>query len=812
MVKLHLHVLATCLTLCIYHFPVLAQQPSSGDAQQLQFFESKVRPILVKHCGECHSSQAKKIKGGLTLDSRSGWINGGDSGAAVVPGAPEKSTLFKAISYQSDNLRMPPAGKLSASEIAVLGEWIRRGAHGPEKDAIAVAAPPMDVEKGKQFWSFRALGAVPVPQPQDKTWGVSALDAFILSRLEKEGLKPVSDADAETLLRRLTFDLIGLPPQPDDIEPFAKAYALDPQKAVADAAGRLLASPQFGVHWARHWLDLARYADTNGSNENWPYADAWRYRNWVIDAVNQDKPFAQFLTEQLAGDLLAAKDTAQRDNDLIATGFLQLGPKTLAQYDRAQLKMDVIDEQIDTLGRAVLGLTLGCARCHDHKFDPVPTRDYYALAGIFSSTETLAGPMRNPGDVITDWTKRGLGEGGDEKLLAYQQHKFAVYKLETKWHDQRRKLAKLEKQLAQDKTPALAQEVEAARQAFAKLTQEKQPFDDLQPPTAMAVREAAVPCDERIRIRGEVHNPVAAVPRGFLQVLAYADQPRPGPKQSGRLELAQWLTSPNNPLPARVAVNRIWQHLFGCGLVKSVDNFGVRGEPPSHPELLDYLARRFLDEGGSTKQLIRLIVTSRVYRLSSRQDAKALAADPENRLLWRMNRRRLTPEQLRDGILAAAGQLDLGRGHAVVAHLQLRAILGDEHVVPESKLRSIYLPVIRNQLLDVFEVFNFTDPQVPTGTRPSTIVAPQALYLMNSPFIHKTSRAMGQELARQHEGMATADLVRLAYRRILNRQPTPREEQLLMDYMDSVGTLELPEQLGRLYHALFASTPYEFLD
>jgi hypothetical protein len=812
MLKLPLSVLAACLTLCIGNSPMFAQSPASVDPQQLQFFESKVRPILVKQCGECHSSQAKKIKGGLTLDSRSGWIKGGDSGPAIVPGAPEKSILFKAINYQSENLKMPPAGKLSAQEIAVLGEWIRRGAHGPEKDATGAAAAPMDVEKGKQFWSFRPLVDVVVPQPKDKAWGATALDAFILARLEKEGLRPVADADAETLLRRLTFDLIGLPPQPDDIVQFVKAYGVDPQKAVTQAADRLLASPPFGVQWARHWLDLARYADTNGSDENWPYADAWRYRNWVIDAVNQDKPFAQFLTEQLAGDLLGAKDTAQRDSNVIATGFLQLGPKTLAQYDRAQLKMDVIDEQIDTLGRAVLGLTLGCARCHDHKFDPVPTRDYYALAGIFSSTQTLDGPMRTPGDVITDWMKRGLGEGGDDKLRAYKQLKFTIYKLETKWHDQRRKLAKLEKQLAQDKTSALAQEVEAARQAFAKLTQEKQQFDDSRPPMAMAVREATVPCDERIRIRGEVHNPAVAVPRGFLQVLAFPDQPTPSDKQSGRLELAQWLTSPMNPLPARVAVNRIWQHLFGSGLVKSVDNFGVRGEPPSHPELLDYLARRFLDEGGSTKQLIRLIVTSRVYRLSSRQDSKALAADPENRLLWRMNRRRLTPEQMRDGILAAAGQLDPGRGQAVVAHLQLRAIIGDEHVVPDSKLRSIYLPVIRNQLLDVFEVFNFTDPQVPTGTRPSTIVAPQALYLMNSPFIRKTSQTMGQDLARQRSGMATADLVRLAYRRILNRQPTEREEQLLLDYMDSVGTLELPEQMGRLCHALFASTPYEFLD
>jgi hypothetical protein len=297
-------------------------------------------------------------------------------------------------------------------------------------------------------------------------------------------------------------------------------------------------------------------------------------------------------------------------------------------------------------------------------------------------------------------------------------------------------------------------------------------------------------------------------------VLAFADQPRPSADHSGRLELAQWLTSQSNPLPARVAVNRIWHHLFGSGLVKSVDNFGVRGELPSHPELLDFLAKRFLDggEGGSTKHLIRTIVTSRAYRLSSRQNAQALTADPENRLLWRMNRRRLSPEQMRDGILAAAGLLDLGRGEAVTAHLQLRAIVGDEHVVPESKLRSIYLPVIRNQLLDVFEIFNFTDPQVPTGQRPTTIVAPQALYLMNSPFIHKTSQTMGQELARQHGDMATGDLVRLAYRRILNRQATPREEQLLMDYMDSVGTLDLPEQMGRLCHALFASTPYEYLD
>ena len=636
--------------------------PSSD--KEMQFFESKVRPILAKHCNQGHSGEPKKTKRGLSLAGREAWIKGGDSGPVIVPGSPEQSLFFKAVNYQPTQLHMPPTGKISEQEIAVLGEWIRRGAHGPEKTS-AGASPALDVEKGKKFWSFQPLAGGSVPVPRNKAWCASPVDAFVLSRLEKEGLTPVADADAGTLLRRLTFDLIGLPPDMSEIEAFVKAFGEDPQKAVEKAADRLLASPQFGVKWARHWLDLARYADTNGSDENYPYADAWRYRNWVIDAVNQDKPFAQFLTEQLAGDLVPARDSQDRDRNIIATGFLLLGPKTLAQYDRAQLKMDVIDEQIDTLGRAVLGLTLGCARCHDHKFDPVPTRDYYALAGIFSSMQTLDGPMRNQDDVITDWMKRGLGEGGDAKFLAYKEHKFEVFTVEAKWHDQSRKLAKL---LSRDlkgsaSTDALAKEIETARRDLAKYAAEKQKYDDRRPPTAMAAREGT-PCDERIRIRGEVHNPGATVPRGFLQVLACGGEPSVDRQHSGRLELAQWLTSEHNPLPARVAVNRIWHQLFGSGLVKSVDNFGVRGEPPSHPELLDYLARRFLASGGSTKALVRAIVASRVYRLSSQRSDAAMAADPDNRLLWRMNRRRLTPEQLRDGILAAAGQLDLSCGQS----------------------------------------------------------------------------------------------------------------------------------------------------
>jgi hypothetical protein len=796
-------------------------------ADQGEFYETKVRPLLVQHCLKCHSGQGKKTKAELNLDDRDGWLRGGESGPAVVPGHPEKSLLIEAISYHNDNLKMPPTGKLAAWQIELLKEWVRRGAPGPQGTTPAKVAAAIDIAKGRQFWSFRPLAVTAAPSVQDSAWPLTPIDRFLLARLEGAGLAPVADADPETLLRRVYFDLVGLPPTPAELDAFLAECATAgakaggprvPSLALEKVVDRLLASPQFGAKWARHWLDLARYADTNGSDENYPYADAWRYRNWVIDAFNHDMPLDQFLTAQVAGDLLDAPTQAQRDANIIATGFLMLGPKTIAQYDRLLLKMDVVDEQIDLVGRAVLGMTVGCARCHDHKFDPIPTADYYALAGIFASTQSLDGPKRNAKDVHTDWMRRGLGADGDARLLAYKAKQFDALKAELKWYDLKTKVAKLQKQLA-GKPPGERAALEPLEHDLAAAAAAKATYDALLPPTAMAVRDTAYPADERICIRGDIYNRGPLVPRGFLQVAAFDGQPAVNAKQSGRLELARWLTSPKNPLTARVFVNRVWHHLFGAGLVRTVDNFGNRGEPPTHPELLDYLAERFVAQGWSTKQLIRQIVTSRAYRLGTRPDPRALAVDPENRLLWRMNRRRLTPEQMRDAILLVSARLDSSPGGAVTAHLPHQSINGLPPLTLADR-RSVYLPVIRNQLLDLFEVFDFATPTTPTGDRPTTTVAPQALYMMNSPFIRQASQDTARVLLKEHPEAGVHELARLAFKKIANRSPTESELQPLVRYLEArlaaagpdARATALPDALGGACHALFASTWFQYLD
>src|SRR4051812_22182703 len=397
-------------------------RPQASEAaissEERRFFENQVRPLLIKHCHQCHSAEAKVLKGGLRLDSRGGWMKGGDTGPAVVPGDADKSLLIEAVRYKS--LEMPPRGKLADSDIAVLERWVAMGAPAPRPEAPPATPARPALDAGRAHWVFQPIATPPVPPVKDTAWPRSDIDRFVLAKLESEGLRPVADADRPTLLRRVFFDLVGLPPTPADVASFLADDGPDTLAKVVDA---LLARPEFGERWGRHWLDVARYADSNGSDENFTYYDAWRFRNYVIAALNADKPFDRFLTEQLAGDLLPFGTQDERDSQLIATGFLVVGPKVIGATDKTQLLVDVIDEQVDTIGKAFLGLTIGCARCHDHKFDPISARDYYALAGILASTETIHGNLLNRRD-LTGWNLHPLGSGGQaayEAFLAYEK-------------------------------------------------------------------------------------------------------------------------------------------------------------------------------------------------------------------------------------------------------------------------------------------------------------------------------------------------------------------------------------------------------
>jgi hypothetical protein len=811
------------------------KEAAALSAEEQQFFEKAVRPLLIKRCYECHSSQAKILKGGLHLDSRGGWMKGGDSGPAIVPGAPDESLLIEAIRYES--LEMPPKGKLPDSEIAVLEKWVRMGALDPRTDAALAIPVRTDLAADRTHWSFQPIADPPVPQVKHQAWPRSDIDRFILAKLESVGLTPVTDADKPTLLRRVFFDIVGVPPTPNEIESF---LADDSPDAFAKMVDALLARPEFGERWGRHWLDVARYADSNGSDENFTYYDAWRFRNYVIAAFNADKPFDRFLTEQLAGDLLPYRSQEDRDNNMLATGFLVVGPKVIGATDKQQLLVDVLDEQVDTIGKAFLGLTIGCARCHDHKFDPISSRDYYALAGILASTETIHGNLLNRRD-LTGWNLHPLGKGGQATYDAYLKHDKTLdgmTKEQKRLQTRQTALKKGAKPSDGEKTGAEKPEprldpkndLEQTEKRLAELKQEiarlkKNPAP--RPPLAMSVNDQAHPGPMEICIRGDAHHRGETVPRGFVAIVA-PQAPVIAPDVSGRAQLADWLKSSQNPLTSRVAVNRVWQHLFGVGLVATPDDFGTRGERPSNPALLDQLARQFMRQGWSMKRLIRSLVLSRVYQLSSEFSRAAATQDPENRLLWRMHRRRLQVESLRDGLLTVSGQLDPSPAESVVAELGVQATgVGVKPNKPvHSVRRTVYLPVVRNDLPALFQLFDFGDSLSVNGRRSITNVAPQALFMMNSPLVLEAATHTAEIVLAGRNASDEPQLLRRIYIRILGRPPHPDEIEpslalvhaALAESTRSESTVNAPavEPAVRAWailgQALFCSTNFQYLD
>jgi hypothetical protein len=763
---------------------MLAASPSREEAARLDFFEKQVRPILVDNCYTCHSADTN-TKGGLRVDDRNGLLAGGESGPAVVPGKPDESLLIRAVRHTDKSLEMPPKKQLSAEQIAALTKWVADGAAWPQDEFHGkVGEPNAEYEKlRKEHWAWQSWRDAKVPQVRDAAWPRDVTDRFILAALEKQGLAPVRDAEKLALIRRTTFDLTGLPPTPEEVDAFLADAAADAFDRLVD---RLLASPAFGERWARHWLDVARYGESTGPSRNIPYPHAWRYRDYVINAFNSDKPYDQFITEQIAGDLLLANSQQEQDERRVATGFLALGVKDVNQRFKVRFVMDNIDEQIDAVSRAVLALTASCARCHDHKFDPIPTADYYALAGIFQSSDLCAG-VRNK-----------MGGGGfdyyDTQMLLVlgpEKQPDDATKLKVEQAQAELKKARAELLALSDdpdknvRGPEGESKLEAARKRVNKL--QKQWVEMTDPAAgdaevALGVREATKLGDTEIRIRGEAEKLGPVVQRGFLSVLQFPDQPQVNPHQSGRLELAQWLTSKHNPLTPRVMVNRVWQHLFGQGLVRSVDNFGVTGDVPSHPELLDHLAAQFVSEGWSIKKLVRRLVLSRTYQLSSDSTPEHLAVDPANRLLWRHSPRRLDAEEIRDATLFAAGQLELSRPKASpTKDLKVVELPNNgpearrlEAAARATLHRSIYLPLLRDLTPTALEVFDFAQQGMVTGSRDTTTVAPQALYLLNDPFVRRQSLAMANRL---FEPSALSDAARIqsAYRFTLGRTATPEE-------------------------------------
>ncbi|MAV36798.1 MAG: hypothetical protein CMJ59_15225 [Planctomycetaceae bacterium] len=790
------HLLTLWLLLVVTGPALSADKPT---ARELAFFEKKIRPLLVQHCYKCHSRQAKTVEAGLLLDSRQGWMTGGENGAVIAAGSPGESLLIQAVNYEG--LEMPPKEKLSPQQIADLTRWVRQGAPDPRTgDSISPIRRTIDIDQGRTFWAFHPALAAPLPPVENPAWPLDAIDHFILAGIEAAGLAPVGDADRRTLVRRLYFDLVGLPPTQQQVDDFVHDKS---SRAVETLVDELLESPHFGERWGRHWLDVARYAESTGMERNFTFPHAWRYRDYVIDAFNRDLPYNRFITEQVAGDLLPAKTAADRNRLTVATGFLAMGPKSLNEPNPKVFQMDVVDDQVDISTRAVLALTVSCARCHDHKFDPFPTEDYYAIAGIFRSTRTLFGTGKGQGNRRATGLVSLASSAPKEATPspAADQKTAQITKLTEQLRKARRELRKLQgppkgkkkgkkksnkkaNKKAPSKTAATPQQLKQLRNRVRRLNRKLKQArgggqGNTKPtgPVAMGVQDGA-PEDCRVHIRGNVKTLGKRVPRGFPQVVHLDSVPGVNGSQSGRLEFAAWLTSAENPLTARVMANRVWYHLTGRGLVTTLDNFGAMGQRPSHPELLDHLALDFIENNWSVKSLIRKIVLSRTYRLASTPYPANRTKDPDNTRFWRMNHRRLDAEAIRDAILAVSGQLETAPPKRSVV-----ADIGDANVGraggtltklnAPSRYRSVYLPIVRNAVPEMLRLFDFAEPSMLVGRRDVTTVPAQALFLLNSPFM----LAQADRLAARVVAAAAdeAGRVEMAYRMTLNREPTDGE-------------------------------------
>ena len=831
-------------------------------AADTAFFDSKVLPILQERCFECHS-HGTKIKGGLALDSRSGWVEGGDNGPAIQPGELEASLLVKAVRYVDAEFEMPPKAKLPAAEIAILEEWVKTGAHDPRSAGTAKVKKGIDLAEGRKFWAFQPVRDPSPPRIEDTQWPLDPLDHFIRAKQEQQGIAPVADADRHTWLRRVSLDLTGLPPTETEVLAFAKDPSPQAFEVVVD---RLLSSKAYGERWARHWLDLTGYADMMGTSNNVFAEHAWRYRDYLIDAFNADKPFDEFVREQIAGDLMPSQSTEDRAENIVATGFLMVGDIEIVNPDKARMEADHIDTQVNRIGQTFMGMTLGCVRCHDHKFDPIGVEDYYGIAGMLHSSPS-SHKMPDMG-VWSSLNSTPLPETpaqleARKKLEAENEQRIAAWKAEQKTLSDEK--AALTKQLAalgkstapaspvaatdnaereiapapEDKTTddkdALTKrrdEVDAQIKKLGETINHAEFFKD-KTPRAFAMGDGSRPADMPVHVRGNPYTPGSIVPRGAVRVASWDAFPAIPAGQSGRLQLAEWLADKRHPLTARVTVNRIWQKLFATGIVPSVDYFGTRGDVPTDPDLLDHLATRFMEEGWSQKTFLRALVLSRTYRLGSANEATAMTLDPGNKLYWRMNRQRLDAEAMRDSMLAASGELirDGGGPGLVLEEPENCGALSLKGVNPPNYShrkprpsqefeRTLYLPVLRNgtagpDRLRAF--FDFVNPAEIAGQRNQTIVPTQTLFLLNNDLIRKRAHVLADKLiAEEPDEVARLESLWL---RVLNRPLSSAEREEALAFLGSVEPLITTAKVRpvldsikwrELCHSLLASNEFVF--
>ena len=850
---------------------VHAQEPAATP-DQMKFFETKIRPVLVEQCYECHAAGAKIVQGGLRVDHREGLLRGGDTGAALVPGDTENSLLLAALRYE--DVEMPPKGKLPSAVIQDFEAWIAMGAPDPRRADELPVSRTIDLDEGRKHWAFQPVTDPQPPMVKDESWPIDAIDRFILARQESVGLQPVADADRYTWLRRVSLDLTGLPPTPDEIEAFVRDNSPRACETVVD---RLLDSRGFGERWARHWMDLTGYADMIGTSNSVFAEHAWRYRDYLIDAFNKDKPFDRFIREQIAGDLLTASSPQEQAENIIATGFLMLGDVEIVEPDKPKMEADHIDSQVSKIGMAFLGMTLGCARCHDHKFDPVGLNDYYGIAGILRSSPSTHkipfGVWSSLNSTELPETQEQLAERQKieaqhaEKLSQLKTEKQQLTEAKQRIVDQLAKLDRSETEriqlVAVNQPPAadtqavpakveqtqpetVASEPSLDKESLAKQRDElaenikklasaiqHAEFFASKVPKAFAMRDGEHPADMPVYIRGNPYAPGAVMSRSALRVASWEKFPEIPTGQSGRLQLADWLADNRNPLTARVAVNRIWQKLFGEGLVRSVDYFGARGEVPSHPELLDHLAHRFMRDNWSQKHLIRSLVLSRTYRLSSRSDLTAMQIDPENKLLWRMNPQRLDAEALRDSALAISGELLVSQGgpSLVLENVENTGALVQSGVNPpnynhrkprpsQEFERTIYLPVMRIGFPGADRIrsyFDFVDPAQIAGRREQSVVPTQSLFLMNNELLRRRSKSMVERLLAS--ASTQEERLEQLWLRVLARPMTTVERQEALAFLDDSRSLltHEPNQSAadsivwqELCHSLMSSNHFVF--
>ena len=838
-------------------------------ADQTKFFETKIRPVLVRECYSCHSTRSQ-VKGGLWLDTKLGALSGGDSGPAIVPGNLDESSLWSAINHE--DYKMPPRKKLSDEIIADFRKWIEMGAPDPrvlKESKINTSITPEEIEKGRQFWAFQKPVFYSPPAVKNQEWPISDIDRFILHGLEQQELTPSKDAEATIFLRRLSFDLIGLPPTPEQIQWLEKRWDQDREQAILHIVDSLLAKNEFGERWGRHWLDVARYAESTGKELNLTYPQAWRYRDYVIDAFNSDKPYNEFIEQQIAGDLLPVKTDRQWSENLVATGFLALGPKTLTEQNSRQFNHDLIDEQIDVATRVILGVSVACARCHDHKFDPIPQADYYAMAGIFNSTTTHYGTIdtlqnRHPSNLLVLPTD---DLNPFDKRISKSQLAELKSQLSEKQRELREAQAARRAQRQGDKSnnsQASFANVARLSAVVGGLRAKIQQYDDQGNPYTyfMGVQTKSRPENARLLVRGEFDKPAQEIKRGFPQVLI--DEPVSIPaKASGRLELGRWMASDENPLSARVMVNRVWQHMFGNGIVRSPENFGATGLAPTHPELLDYLALDFQNNDWSVKTLIRKIATSRIYRSDSEFSASSFQADPENQFIWRMEPRRLEAEVLRDSILRISGDLDPDRprgslvseiGTALVRDGVLISTIGSSNPDVKTGLpsrsaggrsrmkrnggmqgststaspslakidqpvlyRSVYLPVIRDNVTRSMEVFDFAESSMVIGVRETSNTPDQGLYFLNNQFVIQQADKMATRLIKEESQIK--DQIKLAFLLAFGRRANSTElraaESFYRNFETSrsrFGPSSNVQKLSALCQGILASAEFRFVN